>query len=420
MITIFGAPAVPGLGRAGGIKLMVQDRGDVGMKTLQEQTANLLEKGNQQPSLVGLFSSLRTASPQIRVEVNPAACAAEGVAPLDVSTTLSATLGARYVNDFNRFGRTWQVNVQASPKYRDRMEDIRRLKVRNTKGELVPIGTLANITTKTGPLVVSRYNMYPAAAIQGNVAPGASSGYAISVLEQLAESELRSSMGYEWTELTFIELRSRDTGIFVFLISVFVVFLVLAALYESWALPMAVILVVPLCVLSSLVGVWFAQLEINIFTQVGFVVLIGLACKNAILIVEYARQLRLQGTERRKAVLAACRQRLRPILMTSVAFILGVVPLAFSSGAGSEMRGALGIAVFAGMIGVTFFGIFLTPVFYVVIDRIVEGRFGQSRFVRSTGRWLQFLFAFGWLRAAIRSMPIVLEKVKKLRTSKSG
>jgi multidrug efflux pump len=384
VVNVFPAPAVPGLGRAGGVRLMVQDRGEVGAKTLEAQTRNLVDAVGKEPAPTGsgpLFQTpltvFRTGSPQLRVVVNDAECVAAGVDPLDVYATMQATLGQRYVNDFNKFGRTFQVNVQAEPRHRNQLEDVKRLRVRNRRGELVPLGAVAAVQEMTGPLVITRYNMYPAASITAAVSPGVSSGDAAAVFEQLADRELPTNMGYEWTELTFIERRSRDTGMAVFGLAVLVVFLVLAALYESWALPMAVILVVPMCVLSSLVGVWLAGQDINLFTQVGFVVLIGLACKNAILIVEYAKLKRDAGADRRTAVLAACRLRFRPILMTSVAFILGVTTLAFSSGAGAEMRRALGVTVFAGMIGVTAFGIFLTPVFYVLVDWAVQAVFGS-------------------------------------------
>jgi multidrug efflux pump len=441
-INIFGAPAVPGLGRAGGMKFMVQDRGEVGYKTLQGQMENLMEKGNQQPSLQGLFSVFKTNSPQLFVKINDKECVAAGVDPLDVYATMEATLGQRYVNDFNQFGRTWQVNVQADPRYRGIPEDTRRLKVRNKNGNLVPISALADVRSVSNPLVISRYNMYPAAAINMSVAPKASTGEAIAVMEQLANEQLPRNMGYEWTELTFLEQRSRDTGLWVFALAVLVVILVLAALYESWTLPFAVILVVPTCVASSLVGIWLTnwdtvaasdfafhllgrefnpmtalgllkpdttygvdvgsmmgmkKQDVNIFTQVGFVVLIGLACKNSILIVEYAKWQREAGADRATAIFAACRQRLRPILMTSFAFILGVMPLAFATGAGSEMRRALGVAVLSGMLGVTIFGIFLTPVFFVVVDRLVSGRVFQSAFAKNLGTVLSYGILFSLL-----------------------
>ncbi|MFO0849286.1 MAG: multidrug efflux RND transporter permease subunit [Gemmataceae bacterium] len=401
-VNVFPAPAVSGLGRAGGVKLMVEDRGDLGPRALAGQTDNLVEKGNQQPSLTGLFTSFNVKSPQVYVDVDPAACASQGVNPLDLYATMQATLGARYVNDFNRFGRTWQVSVQADQRFRNSPDDIRKLKVRNARGQLVPIGAVADVKEVAGPLVLSRYNMYPAAAISGNVSPGTSSGDGLAVLERLAAQELPDRMATEWTELAFIENRSRDTGLSVFAAAVVAVFLILAFLYESWALPLAVILVVPLCVSASLVGVWAGKQDVNIFTQVGFVVLIGLACKNAILIVEFAKRKRAEGLDRRAAVLAACDLRLRPILMTSIAFILGVLPLVLAHGAGAEMRIALGTAVFAGMIGVTVFGVFLTPVFFVVVDRLTEGRLFHRPWVRRAADGLRWAVALGFVGPLVR------------------
>jgi len=371
-VNIFGAPAVPGLGRAGGFRLMVEDRGIDDPEVLQAQTNNLIALGNEQPGLVGLFTVFRTDAPQLYVKVDPAACSAEGIDVRDVYAVMQSSLGSRYVNDFNRFGRTWQVNVQALAPQRDSIESVRKLKVRNRSGNLVPLGAVAEVIETKGPLVLTRYNMHTAAAINGNIKPGTSSGEGLAAMMAIADRELPTAMKAEWTELAFIEDRSRDTGVAVFAIAVAVVFLVLAFLYESWALPLAVILVVPMCVSCSLLGVYFAKQDVNVFTQIGFVVLIGLACKNAILIVEYAKRKRDEGTDRRDAVLEACRLRLRPIIMTSAAFVLGVLPLVLATGAGAEMRTALGVAVFSGMLGVTFFGIFLTPVFYVLVDRMVS------------------------------------------------
>jgi len=370
LVNVFPPPAVSGLGRAGGFKLMVEDRGDLGLAELQRQTDNLVIKGNQTTGLAGLFTVFKTDSPQLYVDVDRQACLQQGINLGELFDTLQSYLGSRYVNDFNRFGRTWQVIVQADSKFRDQVEDVRRLRVRNPNGEMVPLGTLAHVSAVGGPLVLTRYNMYPAAGINGNTAPGFSTGQAIHSLEALAEHELPQSMSVEWTELAYLEQLSGNTGMVVFGFSVVFVFLVLAALYESWAMPLAVILVVPMCVLCSIAGVAVGKMDINIFTQVGFVVLIGLACKNAILIVEFAKYRREEGVEAGEAILDACRLRLRPILMTSFAFILGVLPLVVATGAGAEMRRALGTAVFAGMLGVTFFGIFLTPIFFSVIDRL--------------------------------------------------
>ena len=367
-INVFPAPAVPGLGRGGGFKIMVEDRGDLGLEALEAQTNNLIKKGNGTPGLTGLFSVYKANSPQLFIDVNRDACLSQGVNLGDVFGTLQATMGSRYVNDFNLFGRTWQVVVQADSQFRDEVDDIKRLMVRNSRGQMTPIGTLATIEPTSNPLVLTRYNMYPAAAINGNVALGFSTGEANAAMESLARSELPGSMAFEWSELAFLERTSTSTGNWVFLFAVIFVFLVLAALYESWALPLAVILVVPMCVLCSIAGVWLRSMDINVFTQIGFVVLIGLACKNAILIVEFAKAQVSAGVGIREATLAACQLRLRPILMTSFAFILGVAPLVIANGAGAEMRQALGTAVFAGMLGVTLFGVFLTPVFFYVIE----------------------------------------------------
>jgi multidrug efflux pump len=388
VVNVFPPPAVSGLGRAGGFKLMVEQRGELDLPGLQRQTDELIRLGNLQPEVTGLFTVYKSNSPQLYADVDREKCLKHGVALADVFATLQACLGSRYVNDFNRFGRTWQVIVQADSTFRDDLADVHRLKVRNHEGRMVPLGSVANFELRSGPLVLTRYNMYPAAAIQGNVTSGYSTGQAIAMLERLAEAELPASMTGEWTEITYLERISRNTGMFVFWLSVGFVFLVLAALYESWSLPLAVILVVPMCVLCSLLGVDWARMDVNIFTQIGFVVLIGLACKNAILIVEFAKLRREAGADRRTATLHACELRLRPILMTSFAFILGVVPLVVARGAGAEMRRTLGTAVFSGMLGVTLFGIFLTPVFFFVIDHLAEWPALRDRW---PGRWGQQL-----------------------------
>ncbi len=369
-VTIAPPPAVSGVGRAGGMKLMIEDRGDAGLRALQTQTDNLIAAGNKRPELKGLFTGFNVNAPQLYFDVDRDAFMSQGIGMGDVFGTLQGYLGSRYVNDFNMFGRTWQVVVQAEDRFRDRQEDVAKLEVRTADGRMVPLGADARVQTITGPLMVTRYNMYPAAAVMGNVAPGISSGEGIRILEEVARQELPSTMAFEWTELSYLEKTSGKTGIWLFLFSVAFVFLVLAALYESWSLPLAVILVVPMCVLCSIAGVAVAKLDINIFTQIGFVVLIGLACKNAILIVEFAKLRRDEGEDVRQAILQACRLRLRPILMTSFAFILGVLPLVIATGAGFEMRRALGTAVFSGMLGVTLFGIFLTPVFYLMVDSL--------------------------------------------------
>jgi multidrug efflux pump len=325
-------------------------------------------KGNDTPGLVGIFTSLRADTPWIFLDIDRLKAKSMGVSLNEVFGALQVYMGSLYVNNFNEFGRSWQVNVQADAGFRRTIEDVRQLKVRGDSGKMVPLSTLAGVRDISGPVMVLRYDMYPAATINGNVAPGTSSGQAIGLMEQVAKQELPRAMTAEWTELTLMQNLAGNTAMYVFALAVVLVFLVLAAQYESWSLPLAVILVVPMCLLCSIAGVALARMDINIFTQIGFVVLVGLASKNAILIVEFAKQQREGGKERREATMEACRLRLRPIMMTSFAFILGVVPLVIAEGAGAEMRRTLGTAVFSGMLGVTLFGIFLTPVFFYVID----------------------------------------------------
>ena len=368
VIHVFGAPPVDGLGTAGGFKLVVEDRGDLGTDALQAVSDKIVHDGNDTPELRELFSSFRANSPWLFLDIDRVAAKRMGLNMADVFGTLQVYLGSLYVNDFNRFGRTWQVNLQAGADFRNQVDDLKQLKVRNDQGLMVPLSTFSEVRDVEGPTMITRYNLYRAAPINLSVAPGVSSGQALSTMEQVARNDLPRAMRVEWTELALLQLETGNTAMIVFALAVVLVFLVLAAQYESWALPLAVILVVPMCLLCSVAAVLFGRLDVNIFTQVGFVVLIGLACKNAILIVEFAKAERERGASRRDATLAACRLRLRPIVMTSLAFILGVVPLVLSQGAGAEMRRTLGTAVFGGMLGVTLFGIFLTPVFYFVID----------------------------------------------------
>jgi multidrug efflux pump len=373
-IAVFGAPPVRGLGTTGGFKIMLEDRGTEGPEMLQKQADDLIAAGNQVPGLVGLFTVFRANTPQLYIDIDRTKCKMMGVDMKDVFETLQVNLGGLYVNDFNKFGRTWQVNAQADMPYRMQPEDARRLQVRNDKDQMVPLGAVAKVEPIGGPFSITRYNLYPAVSVNGGSLPGTSSGEVIRKVEQLADRQLPSSMGYEWTDLMYLQIITGNTTPFVFGGAVVLVFLVLAGQYESWSLPLAVILVVPMCILCSVAGVAIARMDINIFTQIGFVVLVGLASKNAILIVEFAKAKREAGIPRREATLAACRLRLRPIMMTSFAFILGVVPLMVSSGAGSEMRRTLGTAVFSGMLGVTMFGIFFTPVFYSVIQWFADRR----------------------------------------------
>jgi multidrug efflux pump subunit AcrB len=374
IVNIFGAPPVEGLGTAGGFKIIVQDTGDNSLAVLQQTADKVVAAGEANPHLDGLFTSFRADTPWLELLVDRIQAKDRGISIDDIRTTLEATIGPYYINDFNRFGRTWQVNVQARDTYRQTVGDIKQLKVRNNQNEMVPLADFASVRFVSGPVMVMRYNMYRAAAVHADAGPQTSSGEAIAYLEAAAEGQLPQSMRTEWTELALLQLQTGDTAMWVFLLAVLLVFLVLAAQYESWSLPLAVILVVPMCLLCAIAGVIMARMDVNIFTQIGFLVLVGLACKNAILIVEYAKAQREAGMSRKEATLAACKLRLRPIIMTSFAFILGVVPLVIAEGAGAEMRRTLGTAVFAGMLGVTLFGILLTPVFYHVIQGFKDRR----------------------------------------------
>jgi multidrug efflux pump len=369
-VAVFGAPPVDGLGSTGGFKLQVQDRGGSGAAALEGAVQELAAEGNaQRGRLTGLFSSFTANQPQIYLEVDRVKVKSMQVDLEQVFATLQAYLGSAYINDFTRFNRNWQVNVQADARFRLQPEDIGRLEVRNAKGERVPLSTLLIVHDVAGAAIVNHYNMYPSAEITGNTAPGTSSGQAISIMNALGKKELPGGMEVEWTELTLQQILAGEDLLtkLVFPLAVLFVFLTLSAQYESWSLPLAIILIVPMCLFAAITGVWLAGLDNNIFTQIGLVVLIGLAAKNAILIVEFAKEREESGLSRSEAAVEASKMRLRPILMTSFAFILGVVPLVLAKGAGAEMRYALGVAVFSGMIGVTLFGIFFTPVFYVVV-----------------------------------------------------
>jgi multidrug efflux pump len=347
---------------------MIEDRGNLGQKELQRICDNIVRRGNRTDGLVGLGHSSRANTPWLYLEIDRDSAKVHGVEIKDIFDTLQVYLGSYYVNNFNAFGRTWQVNVQADQKYRNKVTDIRQLQVRNSQGQMVRLGTFIDVRDTVGPVMLMNYNMYASIAITGNADDGTSSGQAIELVQALADKELPRSMAYEWTELTHLQLQAGNVAIFFFTLAVVFVFLVLAAQYESWSLPLAVILVVPMCLLCSISGIMAASMEVNIFTQIGFVVLVGLASKNAILIVEFAKTRREEGVGAREATIEASRLRLRPILMTSFAFILGVVPLVLAKGAGAEMRRSLGLAVFTGMCGVTLFGVFLTPVFYYVVQ----------------------------------------------------
>ena len=495
-VSLFTPPPVSGLGGASGFKIIIEDRGDLGLEELQNQVDRLMAAGNagrfrlsekslaalgkgeqklEAPALAALTklqdieyltrnmfenavtkclndadirdkgdqksiferiltraentkvvrnltSVFRAKTPQLFVDLNRDQCQTMDVNPADVFSTLQIYLGSLYVNDFNRFGRTWQVIAQASGNFRDDAEKIKQLKVRNIRGEMVPLGAVLTVKGVGGPINIGRYNMYPAAAILGSTLPGMSSGQGIEEMEKLCAEILPPGITYEWTEINFMQIDAAKNvwNNLIFPLAVVFVFLVLAAQYESWALPLAVILVVPMCILGSLTGVYVTHGDINIFTQIGFVVLVGLASKNAILIVEFAKHKHEHGLSRRDATLDACKLRLRPILMTSFAFILGVVPLILATGAGAEMRKILGTAVFSGMLGVTLFGIFLTPVFFYVIEGAVEtGPFSWTR-TKKAGRVLRFTLTI--LTLGLFWLPSVIRHVvrRSSRTATSG
>ena len=332
IVSAFGAPPIDGLGTTGGFKMIVEDRGNLGLAELQRVSDNVVARGNRTPGLQGLFNVSRANTPWLYLDIDRTKCLALGVQVSDVFASLQIYMGSYYVNNFNEFGRTWQVNVQADQSFRRQVPDILQLQVRNNQGQMIRLGALMDVRDTSGPVMVMRYNMYSATAITGNPAPGVSSGQAIEQMQQVADAELPQSMAYDWTELTYLQLQAGNAAIFVFALGVVFVFLVLAAQYESWSLPLAVILVVPMCLLCSITGVVLTGTDMNIFTQIGFVVLVGLAGKNAILIVEFAKQQREQGKSRLEATLMSSRLRLRPILMTSLAFIFGVIPLVVAQG----------------------------------------------------------------------------------------
>jgi multidrug efflux pump len=486
LTSLFTPPPVSGLGSASGFKIIIEDRGDLGLPELQKQVERLMAAGNaghfklteqsfaamrsekDPPSdavfgelqalkdkdyltrdlftgavndalksagvtdkaersrirelalakadnlkvVKNLFSVFRANTPQLYVDLNRDQCQTMGVDPADVFSTLQIYLGSYYVNDFNRFGRTWQVVAQASGEYRSDIDKIRLLKVRNSRGEMVPLGSVLSVKEIGGPINIGRYNMYPAAAVLGATMPGYSTGQGIDEMEKLCAEILPPGMAFEWTEINYMQIDAAKNvwNNLIFPLAVVFVFLVLAAQYESWALPLAVILVVPMCILGSLTGVWVTHGDINIFTQIGFVVLVGLASKNAILIVEFAKHRHEEGElPRREATLEACQLRLRPILMTSFAFILGVVPLIVSSGAGAEMRRTLGTAVFSGMLGVTLFGIFLTPVFFYVIAGFIDVPLLHSSRAQRLGQVLRF--GLGVLTLGVFWIPTLLGRL---------
>ncbi|MGE0765741.1 MAG: efflux RND transporter permease subunit [Hyphomicrobiaceae bacterium] len=374
LIFVVRPPPVRGIGTAGGFRMMIEDRGGAGSQELQKVVFNMMGKAAQTDGLSRVFSLFETSTPQVYLDIDRTKAQLLGVRLPDVFRELQTFLGSAYVNDFNLLGRTFRVTAQADERFRLRPEDIWKIRVRNQSGEPVPLATFATLRDVSGPYRVPRYNLYPAAELDGAPAPGVSQGEAIKIMEKMAAETLPPGFAYEWTTLAFQQLRAGDTALFVFALAVVFVFLVLAAQYESLTLPLAVILIVPMCLIASITGVVLRGQDNNILTQVGFIVLIGLAAKNAILIVEFAKQLEDQGRNRFEAAVEAARLRLRPIIMTSLAFILGVAPLVWATGAGAELRQTLGTAVFSGMIGVTLFGVIFTPVFYVLCRRFAGRR----------------------------------------------
>jgi hydrophobe/amphiphile efflux-1 (HAE1) family protein len=372
-VFVIAPPTLRGIGTGGGFSMYIQDRRGRGLQTLTQATYELMGAANRVPGLTAVFTTFTANTPQVYVDVDRVRAQILNVPLQNIFDTLRIYLGSAYVNDFNVFGRTYRVTAQADAPYRIDKADIAQLKVRSANGAIVPLGSLATFRDISGPQRFPRYNLYPAIEMQGSTAPGVSSGTGIKLMEDLAESTLPDGISFEWTDLSYQEKRASGQAIYIFALAVLFVYLALSAQYESWTLPLAIILIVPMCLLSAILGVWSHGSDVNILTQIGFVVLVGLAAKNAILIVEFAVQLEEQGRTRFQAAVEACRLRLRPILMTSFAFTLGVVPLYIATGAGAEMRVALGTAVFYGMLGVTFFGLIFTPVFYVVIRGLFGG-----------------------------------------------
>ena len=373
-IVMFPPPPVAGLGTTGGFKLQLEDRASLGYEQMDGAVKAFMAKAYQTPELAGMFTSWQVNVPQLYADIDRTKARQLGVPVTDIFETMQIYLGSLYANDFNKFGRTYSVRVQADAPYRARAEDVGLLKVRSLTGEMVPLSALMQVQSTFGPERAMRYNGYMAADINGGPAPGVSSGQARAAIERIAAETLPQGVSYEWTELTYQEILAGNSALWVFPLAILLVFLVLAAQYESLTLPLAIVLIVPMGLLAAMTGVWISGGDNNVFTQIGLIVLVGLSAKNAILIVEFARELEFAGRTPVQAAIEASRLRLRPILMTSLAFVMGVLPLVLSTGAGAEMRQAMGIAVFSGMIGVTAFGLFLTPVFYVLLRRLAGNR----------------------------------------------
>ncbi|WMC12255.1 multidrug efflux RND transporter permease subunit [Oceanimonas pelagia] len=369
-VAVFPPPPILGLGTTGGFKLQIEDRASLGFEALFDNLQKVLDAARQDPALTGLYSSFRIQVPQMDIEIDREQAMLQGIPLEQVFDTLQIYLGSLYVNDFNLFGKTYQVNAQADAEHRVDPEQILRLKVRNAAGNMVPLGSVLTVESTIGPDRVMHYNGYPTAELNGNPAPGYSSDQAQQAIERILNEQLDTGMAFEWTEVTYQQILAGNTMVYIFPLVVLLVFMVLAAQYESLTLPLSIILIVPMTILSALAGIWLVDGDNDIFTRIALIVLVALACKNAILMVEFARDSRNEGNSRLEAILEACRLRLRPILMTSIAFTAGVVPLVLASGAGAEMRQAMGVAVFSGMIGVTVFGLLFTPVFYMAMTAL--------------------------------------------------
>jgi multidrug efflux pump subunit AcrB len=365
-------PSIPGIGTGGGFTMRIQDRQGRGAELLAAATDELVAAARRAPGLTSVFSPYSANTPQVFVDIDRIKAQKLGVPIQNVTDAVETYFGSTYVNDFNILGRTYHVTAQADLPFRKEAADLARLRTRNAAGNMVMLGSVVDFRDVAGPDRVARYNLYSASELQGEPTPGTSSTTAINIMKRLADETLPSGFSYDWTDLSYQQVNGASSGLYVFPICVLFVFLVLAAQYGSWSLPFAVILIVPMCLLAATLGVRIMGQDVNILTQIGFVVLVGLAAKNAILIVEFARDIELEGRPRLEAVIEACRLRLRPILMTSFAFILGVLPLVLSTGSGSEMRQAVGVAVFFGMLGVTLFGLAFTPIFYVVVRNLAD------------------------------------------------
>ncbi|MBC7771331.1 MAG: efflux RND transporter permease subunit, partial [Pyrinomonadaceae bacterium] len=375
----FYLPAVEGVGNAAGFDLRIEDRGGVGRQQMEQFVQELAADGNAQTKIRGVSSAYRAAVPQLFADIDREKAKKLGLTLQDVFSTLSVNLGSSYVNDFNKFGRTWQVNMQAESKFRYRADQVKLLQVRNAEGDMIPLGSIMKVDESMGADRVVRYNLYPSASINGSSSPGVSSGEALALVEDMIKQKQPQGIGFEWTALSFQEKRAEGTAGLVFILALTVVYLILAALYESWTIPLAVILSIPLAVLGAMLGLMWRGMDNNIYTQVGLVLLVGLGAKNAILIVEFAKANHEKGMGIIDSVVEAARLRLRPILMTALAFILGVFPLVHATGAGAASRQAIGTAVFYGMIGNTFLGLLFTPVLYVVITATTEKLFGKKK-----------------------------------------